>query len=39
MSWRNAHRWLRGLSDAQLGKPKLSETDEHYLRGYTVGSR
>ena len=37
IDWREAHRWLRGYSDAKLDKPKLVETDEVYLRGYLVG--
>jgi len=42
IDWREAHRWLRGYSDAKLCKPKLVETklvetNEVYLRGYLVG--
>ena len=37
IDWRSTHSWLRGLSDAKLGKPELAvgQTYDHfaYLRG------
>lgn len=44
LSWRNAHAWLRGYSDAKAGKPQLApdaipfpEGEPHYSLGYITG--
>lgn len=44
LSWRAAHHWLRGYSDAKSGQPNDKNALLHegyedvYDRGYTVGS-
>lgn len=47
LSWRKAHAWLRGYSDAKAGKPQLApdkipfpfeDAEPHYSLGYAVGS-
>lgn len=38
MSWRAAHFWLRGLSDARLGKPGWFDwVPEEYRAAYARG--
>ena len=45
MSWRAAHAWLRGYSDARAGKDTLGERNpfgpeyaDAYTRGYFAGT-
>lgn len=44
LSWRAAHHWLRGYSDAKAGRPDAQHDPLHagygdvYKRGYDVGS-
>jgi len=45
LSWRAAHAWLRGYSDARAGKPQLApdqlpfeDAEPHYSLGYINGS-
>jgi hypothetical protein len=35
--WRAAHSWLRGYSDARLGKPELTEGQTYSLAAYRAG--
>lgn len=40
IDWRAAHHWLRGLSDARLGKPRAPKDERYaaeYGRGYDRG--
>lgn len=41
MHWRDAHRWLRGYSDAMAGKRLTDETifGPAYQRGYIAATK
>lgn len=39
LDWRRAHSWLRGLSDARLGKPELGQSQTYDHPAYLAGRR